>query len=164
VKTIFGNLFTRLLWGGDSLTRLETTVLVRLVETLPPELRSPVIEQIDAYDLVQREVDGRALNFYQKQSRKDARAGWPALAIKPGEVVLLKMAFSIPQLAKPLHATMTAVDGRFFCLNFNKDLRPFADTLDIEVRTVKDSWRSNYTGSAQQSTQAGGPASGRSAA
>jgi hypothetical protein len=45
-------------------------LLEQLVASLPPPLRSAVESQFDAYNLVQREVDGRALNFYRKKGRK----------------------------------------------------------------------------------------------
>lgn len=143
----FGNLITRLLWGGVRLLPLEGTVLSQLVESLPEQLRQTVVTQLQACNLVQREVDGRALNFYRLVAGRATRSGVPDLPVKSGEVLLLKMAFSLHDQPQLLHATMTAVDRQFFCINFSQDLRPMGNTSRILVQGITNSWRSGVVGS-----------------
>jgi hypothetical protein len=138
----FGNLFTRLIWGGVRLLPLERAVLSLLVKSLPEQLREIVVTQLQACNLVQREVDGRALNFYRMVRGRASRAGVPDLPVKPGEVLLLKMAFRLPDDDRLLHATMTAIDRQFFCASFSQDLRPLGESTRIIVQGVTNSWRS----------------------
>jgi hypothetical protein len=142
----FGNLFTRLFWGGVRLLPLEQTVLSQLVESLPEQLGEIVVTQLQACNLVQREVDGRALNFYRMIGSRATREGVPDLPVKSGEVLLIKMAFSLHDDAQLLHATMTAIDQQFFCVNFSQDLRPMGDYTRIVVQGVTNSWRSGLVG------------------
>lgn len=155
VKSAYGTLVTRLLSGGVTLSALEAAVFDRMVGCLPAELKDPLLGQLNEYNLVQREVDGRALNFYKKEAGRVTRAGLPELPLKPGEVLLLKMTFTVPGQDQSFHATMTAVDKRFFCLNFSHDLRPFRNAKEIKVQDIKQSWRSNVVG-----VQQGVPADG----
>jgi hypothetical protein len=159
VKSAFGNVITRFLWGGISLSNIEIIVLRRLVDALPPILRSPLLVQIDSCNLVQREIDGRALNFYRKADNRVTRDGIPDLPIRPGEIVLIKMAFSVPGQNETFHVTMTAVDRQFFCLNFSNDIRPFALTGDIEIKAITESWRSNLLSGAHQNALENVPSS-----
>ena len=115
----------------------------RLVEVLPSQLRVPVEAQVSAYNLVQREVDGRALNFYRKKRFKVVRGDLPRLPVQPGVVKLCAVTLSSPSVSTPIHATMHAVDGYFFCLSFSQDLRPFSGVRDLVVAKVSQSWRSN---------------------
>jgi hypothetical protein len=143
MKDNFGNLLTRLLDGGTTLTRIEKVIIERLIETLPPILASILLAQLDACNVVQREIDGRALNFYRKSNGVISREGIPDLPIKQGEVPLLKIAFSISGAHDLVHATMTAVNRQFFCVNFSHDLRPFSRSCDLKVEKVTESWRSS---------------------
>ena len=65
VKRTFGNWITRFLRGGQNLTGAEHRLLCLLVENLPPHLRDTAERQFESYNLAQREIDGRALNFYR---------------------------------------------------------------------------------------------------
>lgn len=58
MKRNYGNFIERLIWGGTKLTNVEFDLLQHLIASLPPSLRSVVERQFDAYNLVQREVDG----------------------------------------------------------------------------------------------------------
>jgi len=95
------------------------------------------------YNLVQREIDGRALNFYRKNCFRVVRDDLPRMPIEFGDVKLLSMSFSIGTREKPLHASAHAVDGYFFSLNFSQDLRPFAGAFVLESLGITQSWRSN---------------------
>ena len=116
MKTTFGNPFMRFLWGGVRLTGLEVAVLNALIEALPPKLRTRTIAQLEACNLVQREIDGRALNFYRRQLWGVSRAGLPDLPIRSGEVLLQRMTFQVDGARDSLHATMTAINKQFFCI------------------------------------------------
>jgi hypothetical protein len=141
MKTKFGNIMTRLLNGGAVLTSIEAQILIEFVNALPPDLRLPVEQELHAYNLVQRESDGRAINFYRKEFGRPVSGGFPLLPVRSGEVKLLSFAFTVDGQQKRFHATMSSVNRRFFCMNFSDDLRPFASNK-IKVLEVTESWRS----------------------
>ncbi|HZM43429.1 MAG TPA: hypothetical protein VFC14_01270 [Burkholderiales bacterium] len=155
MKTQYGNVFTRLLWGGVSLNPFELAIVAKLLENLPTTLRFPLLGQMDQYNLVQREHDGRALNFYKKVRGKVTRDGLPPLPIKSGEVTLVKVAFNLNKEQTPFHATMTAVNQRFFCCSFSQDTRPLARMGISSIGRVTESWRSNVLSVAEQRAQEG---------
>jgi hypothetical protein len=144
VKTVFGNVVSRALSGGVHLTALEAALLQRLVAELPDRLRSTVEAQFAAYDLAQREVDGRAVNFYRKGFGMPARRPLPLLAMKLPEAPLVSLAFRLAGDPDEHHAVLTAVGGRAFCLSFDADMRPFAAKTDITAGRVAEAWRSNF--------------------
>ncbi len=65
MKRDFGNWIFRLLRGGHRLTDGEYYVLGQLIEHLDESIRPVVEAQFDEYNLVQRAVDGRTLNFHR---------------------------------------------------------------------------------------------------
>ena|SRR5205814_655368 len=144
VKTVFGNFFSRALWGSIRLTPLVAALLQRLVAELPDRLRSTVEAQFAAYDLAQREVDGRAVNFYRKGFGIAARRPLPLLAMKLPEAPLVRLAFRLAGDPGEHHAVLTAVGGRAFCVSFDADLRPFAAKTDFTAGRVAEAWRSNF--------------------
>jgi hypothetical protein len=143
MKTKFGNLVTRIFRGGVVLMPIEEALLRLSVEELPTALQSIVESHINAYNLVQREVDGRALNFYRIEGRRVKRDDLQPLPIKSGEVELLSVAFSIEANAEDMHATLSAVDKYFFCMALSKSLKPYKNSDRIFIKRVKQSWRSN---------------------
>jgi hypothetical protein len=151
-------LLRRLFGRGTDFTQLEGALLKEMVAALPDTLRIPVQAQIDACNLIQREIDGRALNFYRTVRGKPNREGLPVLPIKPGEVVLLKAAFRVPGHDTLFHATLNAVNGQFFCLSLSHDLALYGKETAIVVQNTTPSWRSNLV-DAQLGVPADGPAS-----
>jgi hypothetical protein len=141
MKTNFGNTFTRLLHGGVVLTSIEKQILGEFVKALPLPLRLPVEEELQSYNLAQRECDGRAINFYRKKFFRPATAAFPLLPVKSGEIKLLSLSFTILGQPRVFHATITAVNRRLFCMNFSEDLRPFASN-QLVVKEITESWRS----------------------
>lgn len=141
VKRTFGNFFARLASGGTALTPVEFHLLERLVESLPDTLRVTVESQFEAYNLVQREVDGRALNFYRKRLGKVDVRGIPLLDMACEEAPLARLTAKIDGEGEPLHATLTAVAGRAFCIAFNRALPAEGAVAVIDV---KQAWRSNF--------------------
>jgi hypothetical protein len=149
MKTNFGNPLMRFLRGGATLLPLEKKLLERLVQALPPILRTPTEIQLEGYNLVQREIDGRALNFYRIKLGRVMRTNLPALPIKAGEIKLLSLAFSFPGDSDCFHATATAIDRYFFCVCFSHDLRPFGACNDFSITEITPSWRSGLVTSTQ---------------
>ena len=143
MKRTFGNFVERLLWGGTRLTDVEFGLLQQLVGPLPPFLRSTVETQFEAYNLVQREVDGRALNFYRKKGGKASNMeGLPLLEMIVDEAPLVRLTASISGDTEPLHATLTAVKGRVFCMALSRPVRPEGS---VTVSDIKQAWRSNFS-------------------
>ena len=142
MKRTFGNFVERMLWGGTKLTDVEFGLLQQLVDSLPPPLRSAVERQFDAYNLVQREVDNRALNFYRKKVGKaNNMEGLPLLTMFVEEAPLVRLTVNVSGDSEPLHATLTAVGGRVFCMALSRPLRPDGS---VTVSDIKQSWRSNF--------------------
>jgi hypothetical protein len=145
VQRLFGNWATRLLRGGHVLTAAEHHILVELVSKLPDQLRVPVEAQFDSYNLVQREADGRALNFYRvKIGRSGALPVSPVLKSKLEEAPLMRLGFSIKGESQPLHAVLTAVRGRAFCVSFDRAVPRVAVPDDYAISKVTQSWQSNF--------------------
>ena len=117
-------------------------MLQQLVASLPPPLRSAVERQFEAYNLVQREVDGRALNFYRKKGGKaNNMEGLPLLKMAVEEAPLVRLTASVSGDSEPLHATLTAVGGRVFCMALSRPVRPEGS---VTVSDIKQAWRSNF--------------------
>ena len=144
VQRIFGNLATRLLRGGDVLSTAEHHILIQLVSHLPDQLRLPVEAQFNSYNLVQREADQRALNFYRvKIGRSGALPVSPLLKTKLAEAPLVRIGFSIRGESQPLHAVLTAVHGRVFCVSFDRPIPAEKGPDDFATAKVTQSWQSN---------------------
>jgi hypothetical protein len=142
MKRTFGSFITRLLWGGTELTNVEFQLLQHLVASLPSPLRSVVEKQFGAYNLVQREVDGRALNFYRKKGGSASNMeGLPLLDMGVEEAPLVRLSANVAGDAEPLHATLHAVKGRVFCMALNRAVRSEGS---VTVSDVKQAWRSNF--------------------
>ena len=142
MKRTFGTFITRLLWGGTTLTDVEFQLLQHLVVSLPSPLRSVVETQLAEYNLVQREVDRRALNFYRKKGGKaNNMKGLPLLQMAVDEAPLVRLTVTLAGDAEPLHATLNAVGGRVFCIALS---RPVRSEGVVTVSDVKQAWRSNF--------------------
>ena len=144
----FGSALTRYLCQGVSLSNAEQVILNGLIEDLPEHLKPTVISQFEAYNLVQREVDGRALNFYRIWPIPIISVLRPVPnlpSISAEEAVLIKGKFESLKDGKAVHATMHAVGTRTFCVSRDRSV----DT-DEEVALVstKNSWLSSYPASA----------------
>ncbi|MFT3743582.1 MAG: hypothetical protein QM785_04730 [Pyrinomonadaceae bacterium] len=116
MKRNFGNFFERWTRGGARLTDVEFDLLQHAVNSLPPSLRSIVESQFDAYNLVQREVDGRSLNFYQIKGGKVDREGLPLLDMSVEEAPLIRLKATVNGDSEPIHANLHAeTDVHFAC-------------------------------------------------
>lgn len=144
MKTTFGTPLSRFFRGGVLLSELESEIAKRLVSELPADLREIVEGHFAAYELVQREVDGRALNFYPRRKDMPNRFSAPLLQMDVAEAPLVRMQFSLGNPSVVLHAVLTAVQGRVFCVSFSQDVRPFKDLAILEPVKVVHAWRSNF--------------------
>lgn len=143
VKLQFGNWLTRLLWGGDTLYPAEQALLDALVTGLPAKLRGTVEAQFHAYNLAQREVNGRALNFYRKARGTVSSDGLTLLTLKAQDAPLIRITARVGGSTAPVHAVLTAVGGRAFSVTTDRPLEASERESAVVVEHVVDSWRSN---------------------
>jgi len=142
VKRQFGGPVRRLLRGGTTLSDTEHAVLCSLVNTLPPDLRTIVTTQFNSYNLVQREIDGRALNFYRFKNGSPAFTDdLPQLHMKTEESPLIRATLSVEGEPEPLHAVLAAVRGRVFCVSFSR--APSGAARSVRILETEQSWRSS---------------------
>jgi hypothetical protein len=132
-------------------------VLDALVSKLPTHLRETVEAQFDSYVLVQREADGRALNFYpsNKALRKLRKGIWalpaPKLPMELEVAQLMKLKIKLGTPPAELNAVLRAVNGRAFSISFSEDVRGFRGVSGFELAGATQAWRSNFpAGLAQQ--------------
>jgi hypothetical protein len=133
----------RVLRGGARLTDAEHFLLAAMVERLDPEIRGVVESQFQQYNLVQREVDGRALNFYRVvPGRRAPLEVSNPLDMTVDEAPLIKIAVAASGDNNPLHAVLTAVGGRVFCVTF--DRAPPKPNFETSTSVVEytQTWRS----------------------
>lgn len=126
---------------------VEEALLRLSLEELPTALRSIVESHLNAYNLVQREIDGRSLNFCRIKGGRVKRDDLQPLPIKSGEVKLLRVTFSLAGNTEDMHATLLAVDKYFFCLAMSECLQPYKNFDRIFIKRVKRSWKSNIVSS-----------------
>lgn len=143
MKYQFGSFLSRLLWGGVTLSPLELQVLQTLVGALPSSLRHVVEAQFDAYNLAQRESDGRALNFYRKRKSTGLAGDLPRIEHKNREAPLVRVTVTPLATKQPLHAVLHVVDGRAFCISFGRRPSRAEHRSAAEVDGVVEAWRSN---------------------
>ena len=121
----------------------EFKLLSMLVAELPPHLRSVAESQFAEYNLVQREADGRALNFYKVGVLSKAPLPvLPRFQSEVDEAPLVRINMQIAECT-PLHATLTAVRGRVFCASFSSSV-PEAFENEPRIIRVVHSWESNF--------------------
>jgi hypothetical protein len=146
VKGTFGSWLTRLLRGGTTLTGAEHRLLCVLVDALPPPLRGIVERQFESYNLVQREIDRRALNFYRVQRGKSGVLPVaPLLRSKLEVAPLVRITATIAGENDPLHAVLTAVNGRAFSVSFSRAIPEHIEAQALSVEDVTQAWKSNFS-------------------
>lgn len=146
MKRHFDTLLTRSFLGtGTSLTEVEHRIAEELIASLPEWLRTTVDIQMDAYNLVQREVDGRALNFYRKRSGRGAcMSGFPKIEMHGDEAPLARVTVRVGDEGQTVHATLNAVAGRVFCIAFSSRVDALPAGTKLSVTDRKEAWRSNF--------------------
>ena len=147
VKRTFGNWITRLLRGGHTLTDAEHRLLCLLIGELPPHLREAVERQFQSYNLAQREIDGRALNFYRvRLGRSGVLPVTPRLTSKLDVAPLVRIRATVVGEVEPLHAVLTAVSGRAFSVSFSRAVSERVKPEALSVDKVTQAWKSNLVG------------------
>jgi hypothetical protein len=147
VKRTFGNWITRLLRGGQTLTDAEHRLLCILVGELPSHLRETVERQFESYNLAQREIDGRALNFYcVRLGRSGVAPVSPLLSSKLDVAPLVRISAKVEGEVEPLHAVLTAVSGRAFSVSFSRAVSERVRPEALSVDKVTQAWKSNFVG------------------
>ena len=140
----FGNVFTRLAWGGVRLRDSESRLLELAVDELPTEIRQTVDAQLRAYNLAQRESDGRAINFYRKVGNLSKNmTGIAQLSTKIDDVPLVKITAEIGGTTEHVHAVLKATGNRVFCISFSRALSRQDDASPVTLVRSVASWRSN---------------------
>jgi hypothetical protein len=145
MKRFFGSLLLRLLRGGVVLRKAEHQIVSSLVAELPEHLRSTVESQFNEYNIVQREADGRALNFYKMSVLSATPLHTRAvLHGNTDSAPLIRVSVSTPGQAEPLHATLNAVAGRAFCVAFSRPVPEASEESAPKVTKVTHAWRANF--------------------
>jgi hypothetical protein len=144
MKRHFGSFLARSFLGrGTTLTEVEYKLTEASIQALPDWLRTTVEMQIDAYDLVQRESDGRALNFYLKRQQRSAgMENIPMLKTNEVKAPLMRLTAIIGTDPAPVHATLNAIHGRVFCVAFDRRVDTYPFSAVVEVIHCKEAWRS----------------------
>ncbi len=146
LKRVFGSWWSRLIRGGTKLSRLEFEFLLLLIDALPEVMKDVVRTQFEAFNLVQREVDGRALNFYRMKGGKPDMKGLPLLKTAQTEAPLVKITADVACESEPVHAVLTAVNGQAFSVTFSRRIANISSGKVLEVTRVKQAWRSVVSG------------------
>lgn len=157
MKRHFGTFWTRSFLGaGINLSGVEHQLIEELIAALPEWLRTTVEAQFESYNLAQREVDGRELNFYRKiGGRANCMEGQPLLNMQGDEAPLMRITVELGDKPEIIHATLKAVRGRAFCVGFNRRVDGYPDGTKVAVIGSKDAWRSNFTRPKTPGEQAG---------
>jgi hypothetical protein len=148
VKRAFGSWWLRLIRGGTKLSRLEFEFLLLLIDALPEVMKGIVQTQFEAFNLVQREVDGRALNFYRIKGGEPDMTSLPLLKTTLMEAPLVKITANVAGESEPVHAVLTAVNGQAFSVTFSRRIANISSGRILEVTRVKQAWRSVISGGA----------------
>jgi hypothetical protein len=146
VKREFGSWWSRLFRAGTTLSRLEFEFLLLLIDALPEAMKDVAETQFQAFNLVQREVDGRALNFYRMKGGKSDMKGLPLLETTQAEAPLVRISATVSGVTEPVHAVLAAVNGRVFSVTFSQRVDNLVSGRILEVTRVKQAWRSVVSG------------------
>ena len=145
MKRFFGSLLLRLIRGGVLLRKGEHQIVAAMVAELPDHLRNSIESQFNEYNLVQREADERALNFY-KMGLFSARPLQTKTILdgSSNDAPLIRVSVSIPGQADPLHATLNAVAGRAYSASFSRPVPTSSDEREPKITKVTHAWRANF--------------------
>ena len=156
MKRKFGSFLTRSFLGpGINLTDVEHFLVDELIRSLPDWLKNIVEAQIEAYNVVQREVDGRALNFYSRGTGRYTNLSnkIPNLTMLVEEAPMMRITAQIGDDPDLVHATLNAVQGRVFCVAFSRRVDRYPPATTVRVIDSTDAWRSNFHRTKDQGEQ-----------
>jgi hypothetical protein len=146
MKRHFGTWATRSFLGsGVTLSDGEHHLLSLLVSELPPHLREKVERQFELYNLVQREIDKRTLNFYRSRAwRRGQLPVTPILKSKLEVAPLVRLSLNVAGQPALMHVVLTAVNGRAFCVSFSRVVARYSKPEDYSIQKVTQAWLSNF--------------------
>jgi hypothetical protein len=72
------------------------------------------------------------------------------LPMKGDDVPLVKITAKFDAAPEPVHAVLTAVDNRVFCISFSRALTSQDDSSPVAVLKSVASWRSNVPAGVSQ--------------
>jgi len=145
VKRYFGSLLLRLLRGGVVLRKGEHQIVSAMLAELPDHLRETVESQFNEYNLVQREADGRELNFY-KMGLLSGRPLQPRALLHGNSenAPLIRVSVSTSGAVEPLYGTLSVAAGRAFCASFSRPVPEVRREEALKITKVTHAWQSNF--------------------
>ena len=146
MKRFFGSPLLRLIRGGVVLHRAEYQIISVMVAELPEHVQRVVVRQFNEYTVVQREADGRALNFYKMGyfSSKPVQTS-ATLQGKAGEADLISVSALTPGQSEALHATLNVIGGRVFQVSFSRPVFDLKDGQALKMTKFTHAWHKNFT-------------------
>jgi hypothetical protein len=146
MKRHFGSWATRCILGsGVTLSDSEHHLLGLLVGELPPHLRLKVECQFESYNLVQREIDKRTLNFYRSRAwRHGVLPVSPLLKSKLEVAPLMRLSLKVAGQPALLHVVLTSVGGRAFSVSFSRPVARDSRPEEYSIAKVTQAWLSNF--------------------
>src|SRR5215475_9640683 len=135
MKRHYGSWASRLFRSGTTLSGSEHRILSLLISELPLQLRGKVERQFESYNLVQREVDKRALNFY----RHGVGGLLPVSPILKSDLEvapLVRLSLKIQGQQELIHAVLTSVGGRAFSVTFSRPVPRESKPADLSIEKV----------------------------
>lgn len=132
--------FLRILRGGTRPTSFEKLCIESCLTHLPEQIKDVANSQLAQYNLIQREIDGRALNFYKIVRFNQISEPSNLLPIKSKDCVLLKIEIETDTQEK-LNVTLHATGYRIFCIQFSRSVSNLKSIKEISVTKCTQSWR-----------------------
>ena len=130
----------RILRGGIRPTSFEQLCIEACLKNLPEQIKDMANTQLAQYNLIQREIDGRALNFYKVARFNQIVEPSNLLPIKSKDCVLLKIEVET-DTKESVNVTLHATGYRVFCIQFSRSVSNLKSTKEIAVKKITQSWR-----------------------
>ena len=141
----FSNLLLNLMHNGKSISLLENKLLEILFQNLPDFIFSTIKEQFKKYNLLQREIDFKEINFYRIKKGKVFTEDFPKLKTNRQEFELMEIKFKVIKNDAAYIAKFWVVNNLFFCISFNKSIKNILNEIDIEIISLEKSYASIFT-------------------
>lgn len=135
------NKLRKMILGCTELTQFEEQSIKLCIENLPENLKGIAAAQLKEYNLIQREYDGRTVNFYKVKCLRKVVNPNQLLPIKTDDCVLIKLelkTISNERIGVTLHAT----GHRIFSASFSKDASNLGKIEGMRLEKLTKSWRS----------------------
>ncbi|MHA2852290.1 hypothetical protein, partial [Vibrio harveyi] len=135
------NKLRKMILGCTDLTPFEEQSIKLCIDNLPENLKGIAAAQFKEYNLIQREYDGRTVNFYKVKCLRKVVNPNQLLPIKTDDCVLIKLelkTISNERIGVTLHAT----GHRIFSASFSKDVSNLGKIEGMRLEKLTKSWRS----------------------